>query len=87
MDERLLKIHTLIGIMKDAEAELEVTMDETKERRPLSCYPAEVRARESFQWVTEPCLVPSPPVAYRLHSNRIISFNRDIGRQVGLGRF
>ena len=38
MDERLLKIHTLIGIIKDAEAELELTLaDASKKRSPQKC--------------------------------------------------
>ena len=38
MDERLLKIHALIGIIKDAEAELEFVMAEpAKKRSPQKC--------------------------------------------------
>jgi hypothetical protein len=40
VDDRLLKIHTLIGIMKDAEAELELIMAESepsKKRSPQKC--------------------------------------------------
>jgi hypothetical protein len=40
LDERLLKIHTLIGIIKDTEAELELTLADSepaKKRSPQKC--------------------------------------------------